>query len=585
MAFFLVLGTLAGPALAKPPYPVLGYLPDYETGVTLGTLDWNDMTHVMEAFARFDGSTNITYPDGQRANLVTTAHSNNTRCMISFGGAGDSDANWQLAIGANRNKAVTSIMALVAANGYDGVDIDWEFPGAGDKANFMSFMNQLAVTLHATVGYDGQPRQLTFFISPGYFVCGVDWTTIAGYADYGVLSGYDYALSNFNGPLDDTAHYTNCAGVSVQGDILGSVGRLSAMGFPKTQLILGFPFYSTQGNADNSVLAGTQTTYYTAQAEADYSGGNTGVNTAQSFCDKMNWAFGQGMPGIAMWEIKQAYPPNSAAVSNIWAVIGGRNGCVTAFGAATSTPTNSATATPTRTATSTGTATATSTPTRTATSTGTSTPTGTPTDSATATPSATPTGTPTETPTPTDSPTVTDTPVNSYTPTSTLTDSPTGTPTATPSHTPTATPSFTPSNTPVFTATSTWTRTPTATASMTPTASFTSTDSPTPTSTPTSTATPLAPVPAPVLFPNPVLGPGPITLAVTLPAGGGLQVRFFTPAFRKVQEASFPGLPVGTSDLSLELKDRSGTPLANGLYYVVVESPRGRSVLKLLLLR
>jgi hypothetical protein len=35
----------------------------------------------------------------------------------------------------------------------------------------------------------------------------------------------------------------------------------------------------------------------------------------------------------------------------------------------------------------------------------------------------------------------------------------------------------------------------------------------------------------------------------------------------------------------LELKDRSGTPLADGLYYLVVTTNQGRSILKLLVLR
>jgi hypothetical protein len=86
--------------------------------------------------------------------------------------------------------------------------------------------------------------------------------------------------------------------------------------------------------------------------------------------------------------------------------------------------------TPTSTATTTPTQTPTSTPTATPTSTATRTPTSTPTQTATATPTETPTDTPTATPTstPTDTPTATPT----ETPTSTPTDTPTQTPTATP---------------------------------------------------------------------------------------------------------------------------------------------------------
>ncbi len=615
---FLFFLFLVNQVQAKPPYPVMGYLPDYETftPAQLGALAWNDMTHVMEAFARFDGSTNITFPDGQRANLPVTAHANGTRCMISFGGAGDSNPNWQLAIGANRNKAVTGIMALVAANNYDGVDIDWEFPVAGDKTNFMLFMNQLAVTLHGTVGYDGQPRQLTMFISPGYYICGVDWTTIGSAIDYGILSGYDYGLDNFNGPLDDTATYTNCAGVAgIQGDLIGTVGRLSTMGFPKNQMILGFPFYSTQGNTDNTVLAGTLTTYYSPQAEADYSGGNTGVNTTQSFCDKMNWAFSQSPPlaGIAMWELKQAYPPNSAAVSTIWSVIGYRNGCVTTFGAPTATATNSPTKTPTRTPTNSPTVSPTPSPTKTPTQTPTPTISNTPTPSPTHTSSKTPTNTSTVTPTVTPTQTATPSPTATPTPTGTLgatdtasatpsrtptssptqtgTDTPTGTPTKTPTVTLSNTPTMTPTNTTPPVVTNTFTPTPTLTTTSTPTRTPTPSPTATITSTftPTFSATPTSSVIIPnlglVLYPNPVVDSGPATLLIPLPTGGDVKVKVFTTAFRKVNEKSVIQAVPGVLSIPLELQDSFGTPLADGIYYLIVLAPQGRLVGKLIILR
>lgn len=204
LTFFLTLGLLigvSGNALAKPPYPVFGYLPDYDGGIALGTIDWNDMTHVMECFAVPTLSGGVSFQNNPRANLITTAHANNTRCLLTFGGQfGSGPVTWDTAMGTG-NTFIGNIMNTVVTNGYDGVDIDYEFPTGADKTTFMTFMQSLAVTLHATVGYDGQPRQLTFFISPGSQICGVDWATIANYADYGILSGYAYGLDSFNGPL------------------------------------------------------------------------------------------------------------------------------------------------------------------------------------------------------------------------------------------------------------------------------------------------------------------------------------------------------------------------------------------------
>jgi hypothetical protein len=127
---------------------------------------------------------------------------------------------------------------------------------------------------------------------------------------------------------------------------------------------------------------------------------------------------------------------------------------------------------------------------------------------------------------------------------------------------------------------------------------------PTPSSTPnftttsTATATPPA-VSTPAIFPNPSNGTQPVTVAVTLnQPSDTLTVQIFTVAFRKVQDnvvsTSSPGvqasLSAGTAAktwyVPLSLNDKWGTPLASGLYYVLISNHSGyRSVSKLLLLR
>ena len=107
------------------------------------------------------------------------------------------------------------------------------------------------------------------------------------------------------------------------------------------------------------------------------------------------------------------------------------------------------------------------------------------------------------------------------------------------------------------------------------------------TSTPTLTFTP-TPQPiggVPVLYPNPVSGPGPVTIQLpTYPGMAKVTVQVFTTAFRMVNTISFPS-QAGGSQVSLPLTDRNNRPLANGLYYVLVQSPAGRAILKLLILR
>jgi hypothetical protein len=63
-----------------------------------------------------------------------------------------------------------------------------------------------------------------------------------------------------------------------------------------------------------------------------------------------------------------------------------------------------------------------------------------------------------------------------------------------------------------------------------------------------------------------------------------VRVEIYTLAFRKVQDNSYPALPTGTV-LTISLTGKSGTPLANGIYYVVVTVNGQRAIGKLLILR
>lgn len=60
-----------------------------------------------------------------------------------------------------------------------------------------------------------------------------------------------------------------------------------------------------------------------------------------------------------------------------------------------------------------------------------------------------------------------------------------------------------------------------------------------------------------------------------------MRVEIFTIAFRKVLDESFYNVQPG-DPIPLELKDRQGTALADGIYYVVVTTGGHRYVVKLL---
>jgi hypothetical protein len=175
--------------------------------------------------------------------------------------------------------------------------------------------------------------------------------------------------------------------------------------------------------------------------------------------------------------------------------------------------------------------------------------------------------------------------------TATATSTATAVPTGTNSYTATrtGTPTSTASRTPTATRTVTDVPTSTQTNTPVPTQTFTAIPSETPTQTDTATAvytaTPRHGGETVIIHPNPADGTQPVNIRVPGVTGtSDVTVQIFTVAFRLVQQQVFEEVPLGT-DIRIELKDRTGKPLASGLYYVVVSVDGKKTIGKLLLMR
>ena len=282
----------------------------------------------------------------------------------------------------------------------------------------------------------------------------------------------------------------------------------------------------------------------------------------------------------------------------------------TATDTKTFTPVNNSTATNTSTWTAGWTNTSTFTSVNTATSTNTPIFSNTPSNTPSVTLSPTPTftftpvwtATDTRTPTNTFTATWTHTSTLTSTPTTTLTDSFTPTATFSPTPTFTATDSMTATSTATDTFTATGTYTPTKTFTptytwtfthtFTPTDTFTHTNTPTQTFTPTQTYTPTSTytqAPTPVtghigIYPNPAPGETVYILPPYYPGDSNVRIEIFTLGFRKVIDMTVDAVPTGTA-ITVRLVDRTGKPLANGLYYVIVFTDSSRTIGKLLVLK
>lgn len=141
---------------------VVGYLADW--GLPLATLATStylknvDFVHYAFATPNPDGT--ITPPFNAGSNptafraAVAAARAQNPglKIVISVGGAGSANTAAFASIAASaglRSTFASAVAALVTGGGFDGVDIDWEFPQAGDKSNFTALLQSVRAAIGA----------------------------------------------------------------------------------------------------------------------------------------------------------------------------------------------------------------------------------------------------------------------------------------------------------------------------------------------------------------------------------------------------------------------------------------------------
>ena len=311
MSLFMTTGAYAGNTCML----VFGYCPDSSfLSFDLNQVDYAAVSHLIDTFAipQNNGTLNTAgYLRG--ASLVTTAHINNCRAMYSVGGQTGSWGFSSACSATYRATFITNIVKFMNDNNYDGVDIDWEVPAAADKANFTAFMVDLYAAVKASPnGFDGLPKQLTFYTPVATLDAGFDWAALYNACDYAIQSGYGWcgaaAGQNWNAPLKNTSvgTITTQTGSKIQQSIYGMEEMMNTKGLLRAKNIMGLPFYATNSScneiAENTITR-TGGTYDAEKKEAIINGYY--VNTAQSFTDKIAWAKSNGQPGIAIWQLGQ----------------------------------------------------------------------------------------------------------------------------------------------------------------------------------------------------------------------------------------------------------------------------------------
>ena len=204
------------------------------------------------------------------ADLRTLKQKNpHLKTLISVGGW-DYSKNFSSAAStpASRETFAQSCVDFILEHGFDGVDLDWEFPSSSDRQNFTALLQTIRNKLDEQGKKDGRYYYLTIAWSPSTsLISRIEASAAASIVDYIFLMGYDIhgpwdSYADFNAPLypsgETSPHYSLSLADAIQ--------AYQKAGVPMTKVVLGMPFYGYQYTTNGETPLGYFSTFSSAKS-------------------------------------------------------------------------------------------------------------------------------------------------------------------------------------------------------------------------------------------------------------------------------------------------------------------------------
>lgn len=343
---------------------IVGYYSAWSaySSYTPDKLDAGKLTHINYAFANIGSDLKIAlgYPDIDPANFsrlnALKPQYPQLKTLISVGGWSWSGKFSDVALtDASRTAFADSCVAFILKYGFNGIDIDWEYPTGGglstnisrpeDKHNFTLLLQKLREKLNAQSALDGKKYLLTIAGGAGdFYINNTEPAVFQQYIDFANMMTYDIhgswdPYTDFNAPLYNNSDVSPQYKYSVD----SAVKAWLKAGLPANKLIVGVPFYGYKYHYVTNVNNGLYQKYLGASAisygsiVANYlntSGyiryfhsqsmvpwlfnGSTFISydDAQSIGLKAQYIKTNGLAGASIWELSQ--DPNKVLLTALF---------------------------------------------------------------------------------------------------------------------------------------------------------------------------------------------------------------------------------------------------------------------------
>ncbi|KAL3479632.1 hypothetical protein BJX99DRAFT_255358 [Aspergillus californicus] len=246
----------------NPQKRVIGYWEGWSTQrscgiMSAGEIPVNLLTHLIIAFGYINSDFQVTNMDGLGADVYKQvgnlkARNPSLKIMIALGGWTFNDPGpWQTIFptlassAANRATFIQNLLGFLSEYGYDGVDFDWEYPGADDRGGSNSLVDGenytlLLKELREAIAAGGRNHLVTFTAPTSYwYLRHFDLKAMVEYVDWVNLMSYDlHGIWDSENPIgSQVLAHTNLTEIDQALDLFWRVD------VDPSAIVLGLGFY------------------------------------------------------------------------------------------------------------------------------------------------------------------------------------------------------------------------------------------------------------------------------------------------------------------------------------------------------